>query len=233
MLLDGLLVACLVVVLPGYMLWRSIAGRGKPAKPKLGRYLRSGGIALTLDALVWIDWSLQRRSADALGIGSITTPGLIGLGIGVCAVVALGLGVVVQLRFAKPETRKILDDMLPTTSSEFVAFVAFVLVLGTSWELLYRGFLLWALTPQIGMIASVVVAASAYGVAHGYKNARTFAASLLSAFVFTIGYALTKNLWWLMVIHCSLPLMGAFAARSMQSGEVISSADDGAAIEGA
>jgi hypothetical protein len=36
-------------------------------------------------------------------------------------------------------------------------------------------------------------------------------ASILSAFVFTVAYALTQSLWWLMVIHAGLPLTAVAA----------------------
>jgi len=103
--------------------------------------------------------------------------------------------------------------MMPQTVSERrLAVVAFV-VIGVAWEVLYRGYLLWRLTPRLGLIGAIVVAALAYGLAHGVKTARQLGASLAAAFVFTIAYALTKSLWWLMIIHAGLPLLAMQAGR--------------------
>jgi membrane protease YdiL (CAAX protease family) len=80
-------------------------------------------------------------------------------------------------------------------------------VAGVAWEVLFRGYLLWALTPRVGIVGAVFVASVAYGVAHGYKSPRQFTSSLVSALLFTIAYALTHSLWWLMLIHGGLPVM--------------------------
>jgi hypothetical protein len=52
-----------------------------------------------------------------------------------------------------------------------------------------------------------VVAATAYGGAHGFRDIRQFGGSVVSALAFTMGYALTHSLWWLILIHTALPLL--------------------------
>jgi hypothetical protein len=64
----------------------------------------------------------------------------------------------------------------------------------------------------------VCATALAYGVAHGVRDVRKAAASIVSAFVvrvpFTIGFSLTHDLWWLMPIHGGLPLLALTTPRS-------------------
>jgi len=75
------------------------------------------------------------------------------------------------------------------------------------WEVLYRGFLLQLLPPIIGLPFAIVASALAYGIAHGYKNPKELIASIISAFIFTIAYAWTHSIWWLILIHVGLPLL--------------------------
>jgi membrane protease YdiL (CAAX protease family) len=82
-----------------------------------------------------------------------------------------------------------------------------------AWELLYRGYLLWWLSPLIGIPLAVVCASVSYGLVHGWKSARESLRSIAGAFAFTISYALTGSLWWLIVIHVGLPLISFIAVR--------------------
>jgi membrane protease YdiL (CAAX protease family) len=141
---------------------------------------------------------------------------MIGLVSAACILTAFWVVARAQFKIAKPADRMEIDDLLPRTSTELAAFIAFTLVAGCSWELLFRGYLMWALPPHLGLVGSVVVAATAYGVAHGYTNIRAFAASLASALLFTIAFAATKSLWWLMVVHCGLPLIAAMMAQAQR-----------------
>ena len=100
---------------------------------------------------------------------------------------------------------------LPQSRDETLAYLAFTPFAGFGWEILYRGFLLWWLTPLVGIVGAVVIASFAYGLAHGWKNRTRGLGSILSAFLFTIGYAVTGSLWWLIAVHSVLPLIGLLA----------------------
>lgn len=105
------------------------------------------------------------------------------------------------------------DDPFPRTTMERAGYVLFAFAAGSGWEILYRGFLLWFLTPLLGIIAAVGLAALAYGVAHGVKDRRMLMASIASALVFTVAFAMTRELWWLMLIHTGLPLIALKTSR--------------------
>ena len=45
-----------------------------------------------------------------------------------------------------------------------------------------------------GIAGAVILSSLAYGLAHGYQGPKQLAASIASAFVFTIGFALTQSL---------------------------------------
>ena len=83
---------------------------------------------------------------------------------------------------------------MPRTGTELWQFMLMTFVLGAGWELLYRGFLLLVLAPMAGIAGAVILSSLAYGLAHGYQGPKQLAASIASAFVFTIGFALTQSL---------------------------------------
>ena len=212
-MLDILLTAILVVALPAYMLWRSIRSRGRQPEPRMSKYVRSMAIAAPLTVIVIAEWSYRGRSFAGLGLGApVSATALLGLCLAACILVIMAVGMTNRLRNSKSNGE---DDpsreIMPETREEYVVFVLFSLVVGCSWEVLYRGYLLWMLTPHVGLIAAVVVAAGAYGIGHGFRTAKMFAASMISALIFTTAFALTQSLWWLMLVHCGLPLIGAAA----------------------
>jgi membrane protease YdiL (CAAX protease family) len=124
------------------------------------------------------------------------------------------LGVTMILR---PRREPLIDgddpgkDIMPQTPSEAILFVVFALVVGCSWEILYRGYLLWLFPARVGLPVSILIAAAAYGLAHGFRSSKMLVGSLISALIFTAAFAVTRSLWWLMLVHCGLPLIGAAA----------------------
>jgi membrane protease YdiL (CAAX protease family) len=169
-------------------------------------YLHSMLIALVLVGALAVQWRLTERPLSSLGLGvPVSAPALAGLGIALC--VLIGLAVVIIVRPQGERTDHAVKEIVPQTRAEMIVFIAFSLAMGCAWELLYRGYLLWFLPARLGLPASVLVAALAYGLAHGFKSVKAFAASLIAALAFTVAFALTKSLWWLMLLHSGLPFL--------------------------
>ncbi|GAA4032471.1 hypothetical protein GCM10022281_10160 [Sphingomonas rosea] len=210
----ALLALALLVPVPLWGLWRSRPGR--PAQDRKARYWST----IALGTVLLVALALVKRSeglslAD-LGLGPLGTTGAWALA---AAAVLLGL---LALGLRSNRARKERPDdsaaaMFPHQRDEVPAFVLMILVAGIGWELLYRGFLLWFLPPLIGLWPAVLVAALAYGLAHGWHSGKRFAASLVSALLFTAGYALTGSLWWLILIHLGLPLIGYLGWRRLRA----------------
>ena len=210
--LDLTLSALLILALPGYMLWRSFAARGKPPEEKIKRYARSMVIAAALDVILTVQWLRAGRSPKQLGLDfPVSQAGLIGLGIAICILVVIAATMLVRPSREANSAESQGGKLLPETRVETIVFVVLAIELGCSWEVLYRGFLLWALSPILGLTSSVLIAAGAYGVAHGFKGLKSLILGLASALVFTVAFAVTRSLWWLMLVHCGLPLVGALA----------------------
>ncbi|WP_174280593.1 CPBP family intramembrane glutamic endopeptidase, partial [Sphingomonas bacterium] len=107
--------------------------------------------------------------------------------------------------------------MMPRGRRETGWFLAFAIGVGGGWEVLYRGYLFWSLAPLTGGLGAVAAMALSYGVAHGYRGPGALAASIAGALFFAGGYALTGSLWWLIVLHVGLPLIG-LRVRPMAPG---------------
>jgi len=200
----------LVVALPLRALWNSRSG--KSPRTRTRRYLATiAEISALLTGLLLVV-HLNGIGPAALGLAWPPPPaGQAGLV--VAAVLTIGfLGAVL---YAKPKSGSAREAAaiaeLPKSRDEMLAYLAFTPFAGFGWEILYRGFLLWWLTPLVGLVGAVVIASFAYGLAHGWKNRTQGLGSILSAFLFTIGYAITGSLWWLIAVHSALPLIGLLA----------------------
>ena len=213
----------LVIVMPAQALWRSL--RPTPARPPLpplrSYWRQSRHVGLLLAVLGAVEWQAG-RSLGELGLDiPLSMPGFWGL----CAAAGLlavihAAGLVIEHRMT-PEARTAQARKMagndsfpwPATRGEMVAFVASMSMICIAWELLYRGFLLLVLTPHLGLPLAIVAAAVAYGVAHGYESRAQCLMSIMAAFLFTLGYAWTHSLWWLIVIHVVFPLAAFWGVR--------------------
>lgn len=214
---DLLLAAYLLAVLPALSIWKSL--NKSPVSARVSRYRKTiTEIALLLAALAAVTF-ITGRSAQSLGLDwPLTRAGFWGLVAGAGLLAALWIAGAMSSRAMTIDKRaeleaKIVDnDVIPQTSAELKVFLISALFVGVGWELLYRGFLLAVLTPTIGAPMAIAAAALAYGLAHGYKSPRQLIGSIFAALVFTVAYSLTQSLWWLMLIHSGIGIIGALAA---------------------
>lgn len=217
-MIDWLLAALLILVVPGLAIWRSLYPRAKAAS-RMRQYLNALVIVAVLLLLLATSWVLAGRGWPQLGLG---WPFTLGAAIGLLVFIALlaTISVVSHFKTRKltPEAKAELKakapgpDMLPQNPRELAVFLLLAVALGCGWELLYRGFLWWLLAPRVGTVGAVCIAALAYGLAHGVKDRKQAIGSVIMAFAFMIAFVLTHNLWWLMLIHTALPLAGAINA---------------------
>lgn len=176
---------------------------------------RTGLLASGLLALLAASWLLNGRQASDLGLASPLSPlAQIGLGLAVAVLGGLAIAIALQLRSKKAKAEDIAKALenLPQTTGEAARYIPFVVLVCAAWELLYRGFLLWFLTPRVGLPGAIAISAAAYALAHGYRGVRSFGASLLTALSFTVGYAVTRNLWWLILLHAGFPVLASLAS---------------------
>jgi membrane protease YdiL (CAAX protease family) len=106
--------------------------------------------------------------------------------------------------------------ILPSTPIERVAFAGVALTAGFCEEVLYRGFLLYALD---GVIASpwisLVLAAIAFGVGHAYQGRRGIVLTAILGVVFGLLYRFGGSLWPGIVLHAAIDGVNGYALGSL------------------
>lgn len=236
-MLTTLLALYLIFIGPGLNLWRSLQPRAeRPARTLMRRYWLMSRDVLVMLAVLVVAMAQDGHAPRALGFDLPLSPaGAWGLLFAAVLMAALyGIGLVMEARQtpqARAESeRKLLAASLPwpTTMTETLAFVASTSLMTAAWEVLYRGFLLLVLAPHTGLTLAIVIAALAYGIGHGYKSPGQFIGSIVSAFAFTLAYAFTHSLWWLIAIHVAVPLSmlpGVVKARRRQAIPAMSTAE--------
>jgi uncharacterized protein len=106
--------------------------------------------------------------------------------------------------------------ILPETRGEFLVYPLVALVGSTSEELLYRGYLIWLLTPFAGIWGAAALSSFLFGLGHAYQGASGVLRTTLIGFMFALGFVLTHSLWWLMAAHIIVNLFGGAFAWKIQ-----------------
>lgn len=231
-MLNILLAAYLLIVSPGLALWRSLRPKDdKPPRAPMRRYWSMTWKILVMLGVLWAgSWQAGYTRAD-LGFDlPLSKAGAWGLGFAALLFAGLWLANTIMAGRMTPELRaeherKMLEAPFPWPRNgiETVGFVVSMSLMTGAWEILYRGFVLLLLAPVTGMPVAIVISALAYGLAHGYQNPKQLIGSIVAALVFTIAYALTHSLWWLIVIHAGWLLMmlpAALRAQRRRAAEI-------------
>lgn len=212
---DFILVALLVLVGPAWALRQSLSPSKPNGQSQRRGYARNILIISALLGLLVADWWGHARTLQALGLDiPLNVWGRWGLVLdGALIVILVGdfwrITRLPGARLAKYRERFSKEKMFPQTKGNLRLFVLVAFLVGCGWELLYRGFLLWALSPLLGVPGAIVLAALAYALCHRYAGWQRAFGSILSSLAFTVSYALTHSLWWLMLLHTFVALYGA------------------------
>jgi membrane protease YdiL (CAAX protease family) len=216
-MLDVLLACTLLFGMPGYALFRSYSTAQAPVD-KRRRYHKSMAIIAICLLVLFLDWVSRSRGLTQLGLAAPTTHfAIAGCLFAPFAAIILFFVLITKSKLqnaAKPDGQA--DLILPESRDELRSFVVFTIVAGFGWEALYRGFLLFWLSPIIGLVPAVAASSVAYGLSHVGKSVTQTVGSLVSALLFTTGYAATGSLWWLIILHIALPLASVLALLRME-----------------
>jgi membrane protease YdiL (CAAX protease family) len=215
-MLDVFLSAWLLLGLPALGIARDARTKDRVRSSQMRRWLAAVCLAASASAVLLCEWRWSQRPLELLRLGlPLTTRGA---GCLALAAVLLGGLAVAGVR-APPRAAAEEAGLNPRTAREWSAFLVFVVSIGIGWELLFRGFLLYWLSPRTGLAPAVALSSLAYGAAHGVRNPMRFLSALLSALAFTLAAVLSGSLYWLMIIHAGAPLIGAVLLRRSERQE--------------
>ena len=100
--------------------------------------------------------------------------------------------------------------ILPRTAVERDWFMALSATAGLCEELIYRGFVVWALEPWLGLWGAAVASVAAFGVAHAYLGRQGMLRATLAGVVLGLIVLAFRSIYPAMILHVALD-MGAGA----------------------
>jgi membrane protease YdiL (CAAX protease family) len=202
-MLDGLMSVLLIFGLPA----RAIFRKRKTGISKTQAYQRSLATAAAIFCAFILLWSSQKRSLELLGLWPLRPVDFALIATSIAALILLFIiGRMTMGR--QPAGGDPKPSSFPNGPEETRWFLIMASGLGVIWEILYRGYLQWSLGAVMGLWPAVLISAAAYGLAHGIKSRTQIIGSLISALLFSAAYALSHSLWWLIVLHSGLPMVG-------------------------
>ncbi|HEY4128047.1 MAG TPA: CPBP family intramembrane glutamic endopeptidase [Gammaproteobacteria bacterium] len=226
--LDFILMAILLAALPlwGHFVvtpWRRkrlAAGTFDPIQA----YVRSLVMLWGLVLLLAIDWWLVGREPKALGL--IVHPDF--LFMAGCLFAAVIMAVFVwqafKIRRLDPERkRKIIAknpgvfEIIPSTPKQLRWFVGLSVSAGVTEELLYRGFLIWALSAYMDLLMAAVLASVLFGLAHAYQGVAGILKTGAIGLVMATLYIGSGTILLPMLLHAFMDISSGFVSYSLKS----------------
>ncbi len=113
-----------------------------------------------------------------------------------------------------------LKPMLPHTTGEMRLFVPLSITAGICEEWLFRGYLVWVLTPWLGLLGAAGASMVVFGLAHGYQGGtfgtRAFAAGVVMGLIALV----TRSILPGMALHALVDLGSGYVTHvAMREGE--------------
>ncbi|HJQ22023.1 MAG TPA: CPBP family intramembrane glutamic endopeptidase [Gemmatimonadaceae bacterium] len=94
--------------------------------------------------------------------------------------------------------------ILPRTVAERRWFMGLSLTAGICEELIYRGYVLWALTPWLGLWGAAVGSVAGFGIAHAYLGREGVVRATIAGAVFAVAVVGLHSLYPAMILHAAL-----------------------------
>jgi membrane protease YdiL (CAAX protease family) len=206
-------------VFPVLSIYRGKRIADSPTASLAPKYIGMIARGLAMAALTLGVWRICGRPWETLGLGiPLSAAGRYGLAFAGLLGLAAAMPIVFIDRFAKPERLARLRAqmrrirILPGSDVEFMLFAVVALVAGFWEELLYRGFLIWFLTPYASAAGAIYLSSAAFAIGHLYQGWRSIPRTGAIGLIFAAAYVLSGSLWWLMALHALVDLFGGCLA---------------------
>jgi membrane protease YdiL (CAAX protease family) len=204
-LLDGILLAVLLVAVPGF----STAQLPLIELVPLERVQAYWSSIMTLWLLGTASWFVGTREGGAAAVGLVAIawgPGIlwtVGLAL-------LGLLTIVLFRqvaiWLGSEESLLLRQLLPRTLEERRIFGVLSVAAGFGEEIAYRGYSLSMLSPVLGVPGAAVATSVVFGVLHGYQGLLGIVRTCVMGGMLAWGFLASGSLWPPIVAHALIDL---------------------------
>jgi len=204
-LLDGILLAVLLVAVPGF----STAQLPMIELVPLERIQAYWSSIITLWLLGTSAWFVGTRDGGASAVGLAPVgwgPGLLwstGLAVGGLLTILLFRQVALWLG---AEESPVLRELLPRTPEERRIFAVLSVAAGFGEEIAYRGYSLSMLAPMLGVPGAAVVTSLVFGVLHGYQGLLGIVRTGVMGGMLAWGFLASGSLWPPIVAHALIDL---------------------------
>jgi membrane protease YdiL (CAAX protease family) len=110
-------------------------------------------------------------------------------------------------RWAGVREPDVVRQLMPVTRQDRALFIGVSITAGICEEIIYRGFLLYALMQALPLPIAVVLASGAFGVAHAYQQPLGALRAALLGAVLTVPVLATGSLVPAMLAHASIDVL--------------------------
>ena len=222
-LADQLLTLLIVVGLPlrAWFGMRALKAAPSGTLPVLrrGLWLRAIASQWSLVSLVLAVWLLEHRSLVTLGLSLPPTGGLVGVLVGLAAIVSIVLRQRGAVDADEEIRRRIrarlapVERLMPRSRAELPLFAVLATTAGLCEELLFRGYLLWVAGHLLPFPVAPAAQALVFGVCHAYQGWRGIVLTTFAGVFLTAVVLVTGSLWPAMLIHALMDLHAGDLAR--------------------
>lgn len=205
-LVDAILLAVLLAAVPGF----AIAQVPLIDDVRIDRLPAYWSSIATLWILGTACWFVGSRQGGAAALGLVGLPAVpfllwtLGLAAAGLLVVALFHGMALRWGLADSD---VLVQLLPRSSRERGVFALLSVAAGSGEELAFRGYVIPALTPLLGVMGAATLSSAVFGVVHAYQGALGVVRTGLMGGVLAWGFLASGSLWPPIVAHTIIDLV--------------------------
>lgn len=179
-------------------------------------YISSAASVWVLAALAMLAARFSDLSRDDLRLVELTPTTLL---VAASLTTAAGVGVMALGKLVRVPESALVDYIIPRTTSERIAFTGLSLSAGIAEELVFRSFLIGALTIASGSLAlAVIVSIAAFAVSHAYQGALGVIRVALLGLILTTPFLLTGSVYPSMIAHAALDILAGLVLADWLRG---------------
>jgi len=199
-----------------FVVWRAFTKQRSVDATKARHALWLRGAMLMWGASALVLWFWIANGVPLSSVGFAPPDGWrlwLPLALGTAFVLLQANGAIKVARLAAPRAKLRAqlggaEPIMPRTASELPAFFGVSLTAGFCEELLFRGFLIWAFQPLVGLWIAAALALVLFALGHAYQGLDGIVRTGLIGLVFTAIVLATRSLWAAIVLHAAIDALG-------------------------